>query len=402
MKFMISTSRRYAATSCKLLTFENNTYKNCRFFRNSVVLQLPSKEPLKTDAKPSTVPPYISGNSVDNANQCLQSTEKKNASLNNTVVKHDNKLDNKQNMDETKILNDNNFTMRLVNRIENWSPSTAKYARLSVFGCKYLYKDVLVLLSAYKKYYSSDLSSLTYAELELKYRLPLQLVRLTPILIFWPVPFTNLFLFPLAFMFPKYLLSEHFWTDEQLKEYWIKDQQNSFEHNTRVFEHLSLMAEECSDDMLLKWFRVIECLGAGGVSPVEDIIQAIPVFTMFPYHFSTLPRQHIKVLLKMYNMHRGWRRRVRLKNLAQYIQLMDKAIESEGGPDKLNDRQLQWACLFRGLNPFSSSRETLVLYLKDWIKISSNIDNDSLSCILHCQVLLALNRPENDILKKTE
>lgn len=57
--------------------------------------------------------------------------------------------------------------------------------------------------------------------------------------------------------------------------------------------HLSLMAEECSDDMLLKWFRVIECLGAGGVSPVEDIIQAIPVFTMFPYHFSTLPRQHI-------------------------------------------------------------------------------------------------------------
>lgn len=57
--------------------------------------------------------------------------------------------------------------------------------------------------------------------------------------------------------------------------------------------HLSLMAEECSDDMLLKWFRVIECLGAGGISPVDDIIQAIPVFSMFPYHFSTLPRQHI-------------------------------------------------------------------------------------------------------------
>lgn len=53
------------------------------------------------------------------------------------------------------------------------------------------------------------------------------------------------------------------------------------------------MAEECSDDMLLKWFRVIECLGAGGVCPVDDIIHAIPVFTMFPYHFSTLPRQHI-------------------------------------------------------------------------------------------------------------
>jgi len=37
-------------------------------------------------------------------------------------------------------------------------------------------------------------------------------------------------------MFPKYLLSEHFWSDEQLKEYWVKDQQNRFEHNMRVFE----------------------------------------------------------------------------------------------------------------------------------------------------------------------
>jgi len=43
--------------------------------------------------------------------------------------------------------------------------------------------------------------------------------------------------------------------------------------------------------------------------------------------------------LKMYNIHSGWGRRLRLKKLAQYIQLMDKAIESEGGPDKLNDRQ---------------------------------------------------------------
>jgi len=100
-------------------------------------LQLPSKEPLKTDSKSPVVPPYISGNSVDNnANHCLQSTEKKSASLNNNVVKHDNKSDSKQNMNDTKILNDNNFTMRLVNRIENWSPSTAKYARLSIFGCK--------------------------------------------------------------------------------------------------------------------------------------------------------------------------------------------------------------------------------------------------------------------------
>lgn len=100
-------------------------------------MQLPSKEPLKTDRKPPAVPPYLSGSGVHNATQCLQSKKKKNDSLNNSGVKqNDIKLDNKQNMNETKILDDNNFTMRLVKRIEKWSPSTAKYARLSVFGCK--------------------------------------------------------------------------------------------------------------------------------------------------------------------------------------------------------------------------------------------------------------------------
>lgn len=37
-------------------------------------------------------------------------------------------------------------------------------------------------------------------------------------------------------MFPKYLLSEQFWSDDQIKEYWTKDLQKSFEHNIRVFE----------------------------------------------------------------------------------------------------------------------------------------------------------------------
>lgn len=37
-------------------------------------------------------------------------------------------------------------------------------------------------------------------------------------------------------MFPKYLLTDHFWTDEQRKKYWTENQQKSFEHNVRIFE----------------------------------------------------------------------------------------------------------------------------------------------------------------------
>lgn len=97
-----------------------------------MILQLPNKEPLKNDIKPP-VPPYINANGVNNAN--IQGPEKINDHLHN-IVKHENQLGNKQNMNESKILDDNNVTMRLINKIENWSPSTAKYARLSIFGCK--------------------------------------------------------------------------------------------------------------------------------------------------------------------------------------------------------------------------------------------------------------------------
>lgn len=100
-----------------------------------MVFQLPSKEPLKRDSKPTVVPPFISTNGV-HVNQSPQSTEKKNTHLPNTVVKHKNKLNDEKNMNESKILDDSTFTMRLVSKIENWSPSTAKYARLSIFGCK--------------------------------------------------------------------------------------------------------------------------------------------------------------------------------------------------------------------------------------------------------------------------
>lgn len=42
-------------------------------------------------------------------------------------------------------------------------------------------------------------------------------------------------------MLPKYLLSEHFWSEDQLKEYWTKDLQNNYEHNIRAFEYVNFI-----------------------------------------------------------------------------------------------------------------------------------------------------------------
>jgi len=99
-----------------------------------VVLQLLNKEPLKPDSKPPVVPSFTSVNGVDNANQGPQSAENKNVHLPNSI-KQKSSVTDEQSMNESKILN-NTFKMRFINKIENWSPSTAKYAKLSIFGCK--------------------------------------------------------------------------------------------------------------------------------------------------------------------------------------------------------------------------------------------------------------------------
>lgn len=98
-------------------------------------MQSLSKEPIKPGTKPPVVPSYNSANDVDNTNQNSQSIDMKNAPLHN-VIKQEHRLVDAQNMNDTKILNDNTFKMRLIKKIENWSPSAAKYARLSIFGCK--------------------------------------------------------------------------------------------------------------------------------------------------------------------------------------------------------------------------------------------------------------------------
>lgn len=98
-------------------------------------MQSLSKEPIKPGTKPPVVPSCTSANDIDNTNQNSQSIDMKNAHLHN-IIKQENRLVDAQNMNDSKILTDNTFKMRLIKKIENWSPSTAKYARLSIFGCK--------------------------------------------------------------------------------------------------------------------------------------------------------------------------------------------------------------------------------------------------------------------------
>lgn len=68
------------------------------------------------------------------------------------------------------------------------------------------------------------------------YTFKFNLFLIVPFVAYYYLVFIMIFFFNFRFLFPKYLLSEHFWTDDQLKEYWIEEKTKLFEHNIRVFE----------------------------------------------------------------------------------------------------------------------------------------------------------------------
>lgn len=50
---------------------------------------------------------------------------------------------------------------------------------------------------------------------------------------------------------------------------------------------------------------------------------------------------------------------------------------------------------FQGLNPANVSDEEMIKYLKNWISLSSQIDTECFSLLLHAPILLAYNAPSN-------
>jgi hypothetical protein len=99
--------------------------------------------------------------------------------------------------------------------------------------------------------------------------------------------------------------------------------------------------------------------------------------------------------LKVHDLHTGWFRRTRLSERAVILKAMDNAILREGGVHNMPAEALRNACLIRGLNPANMRSEDMISWLNNWIAISSAVDKENLSLLLHCPILLAYNEPSN-------
>ncbi|KAE8746092.1 hypothetical protein FOCC_FOCC007216 [Frankliniella occidentalis] len=280
-------------------------------------------------------------------------------------------------------------------------PAAMHVYRIFMVGTKELLRDIkeYFRLVSNIKWDDQVLRQLTRKELELYQSMPKDMLKIFPFLVLSSLPFANYVMFPVAYKYPRQLLCKHFWTLQQRVEFAMLNHRKRLLNQRAVFRSLQLqldMQAVKSDKTLhKKWSHALACLGSGQHPRPEIVIQCLPLFRGDPYHIDYLMPSHVNALLRLHGMHSMWRRRNRLVHHASLIHEIDLAILREGGVETLTQDEMRSACFLRGLNPVNMRSEDMCAWLSQWVKISTQVDETSLSLLLHCPVLLAYNKPSN-------
>lgn len=197
-------------------------------------------------------------------------------------------------------------------------------------------------------------------------------------------------------MFPRHLLTSHFWSVQQRAEFqelFLKDRTS---YNRKIFRLLQAKLETTRMSGYFKtWNYVLGLLGSGTHPSPEEILSIREIFMEKPYHIDYLSSSHLKYLCKLHGIHSLYLKNIRLSEHVFTMHHMDLAIKSEGGVHNLSPEGLQHSCYLRGLNPATLSNEEMVEWLREWIKVSLVIGTENISLYLHLPILLSYNHPNN-------
>ena len=284
--------------------------------------------------------------------------------------------------------------------LEKNFPRTMHVYRVFSIGTKDFIWEVKEYLLVMKKISIYGFDSLTREELQLSYTMPKDLVKIFPVLLISAIPFTNYVVFPVAYYFPRHLLTSHYWTLQQRLDFMLIDHKKRLKHNRPLFRCMQAELHNIKNQTLkTKWNDIIACIGSGTHPHAKDIITCSELFADEPYSLYNLKRKHIKELLAIHGMPSLKPfRKLKLLERGLLIKRMDQAIQREGGITKIPNDAIRWALSFRGLNPSNMSIESMRNWLEQWMIISNTVNEDNISLLLHSPILLAYNHPTNWIL----
>ena len=64
---------------------------------------------------------------------------------------------------------------------------------------------------------------------------------------------------PNSYVFPRLLLSHHFWTEQQRHEFWQRDLKHRLQHFYPILDHMALMSQYIADpDMETRIIKIVK------------------------------------------------------------------------------------------------------------------------------------------------
>lgn len=95
-------------------------------------------------------------------------------------------------------------------------------------------------------------------------------------------------------MYPRKLLTHHFWTLQQRSEFAVLNLQDRISYNMKVFRFLQSKLSQVKNDVNYeRWRHVLGLIGSGTHPTAEEVISVQELFAHVPYKTSSLNYIHI-------------------------------------------------------------------------------------------------------------
>ncbi len=299
------------------------------------------------------------------------------------------------------------FFLRFLDYLSNYDQVLAKVlpenaARvLTLFtrGSKMLFSDMNTFTRVWQVLFDSSrwekaCSTLSRRQLELYMSLPADLWRVAPVLTLSALPLMQNVVFPLAMMYPKWLLSSHFWTPEVRKEVADESVSQRHHHYRAIFRDLQIESRKlhCTELGLSFKESLKKLTGKEGQHP--SVVQLLELVSLFaekgPLSLKSINSLHVRHLMAVHGLHGWFSWRFKLQQFGNLLMQIDRAVMRES-PSTLSEEELDSCCQRRGLNVNDLTREEKMTYLTEWLALSVELDAKSVSLLLHLPILLGYN-----------
>ena len=108
--------------------------------------------------------------------------------------------------------------------------------------------------------------------------LPGELLRVTPVLVLSAFPMAQNVVFPVALMFPNYLLSSHFYSEDQLNSAYFQEASHRQSYYRSILRDLMLMTPR-NDAKFAEARQTVSVITEDKVTPSpETILSLVPLF----------------------------------------------------------------------------------------------------------------------------